>query len=290
MKISLIAGAITLAVAGIAQADYQMVPSVPAAPRIAPFVAPRAITPALDAFADVGRQLQLKTRWVQIDANVVAKNFPAWNAARASSHVATPDELRSLEILRATGAASVTERKINATNNQIAKFSFSPFDVIRQTRTLKLPELGPINDMVIPRDKALSDARQIEMPNLAKPQSKLPEMAPMPGIDGEFGFPFTAPLPAPIPYVIPQPSRETTDFLAYEFQLRANFIGEEIALELRSSNAASSIPLKATVKAGETVVFAVPNVLIMQGRVDMHAKIRRAFLLVTPALPQTPRN
>lgn len=279
MKHSLIFGSIALLAPAVAQAQPQQFSQQVTPPALMP-AAPRAITPALDAFAYVGRQLQLKARWVQIDAVALAKNLPDWDKPGASSHAAALGELKALEVLRATGVASVTEQRINATNNQIANLSFplSSFTFIKQPA---LAPRGPIDDMVIPHDTSRFDGPQTDMPNLAKPESRLPEMAPMPGLGSKFDLPFTAPILPSNPYIIPQSSRGTANFLAYKFQLRPNFIGEEIALELRDSNLANSVPLKATVKPGETVVFSIPNVLLALGS----GKVRRTFLLVTPTLP-----
>lgn len=239
--------------------------------------APRANTPTLDAFAGVGRQLQLKARWVQIDADVLRTAFPAWNTAGASSHVASFDELRALEILRAAGTASVTEQQINAVNNQTANLSFAPFSFT----FIKQPELtqkGPIDDMVIPRENS---ALTPHIPNLATPESKLPQMAPMPNL----GSKEYSQLPAPDPEKRERVSRELAELMGYKFKIRPTLIGQQIVLELQSLNSASNIAAKARADQGETVVFSLPNILMLQGA----SKIRHTFLLVTPTLA-TPRS
>ena len=244
-------------------------------------------TPALDAFAGLGSPLQLQARWVQIDADALPTALPAWNAAGTSSHVATPDELIALEILKASGTAWVTEQKIKATNNQSANLSFAPFKVFTFNAATPLPPLGPIDDMIIPRGNSRFDAPQSYIPNLAKPESQLPQMAPMPGIGGKYGLPFSAPLLPSAPDVLPQQSTQPSGFLNYKFQLRPTLIGNEIALELRDSNSANAAASTAQVKAGETVVFSIPNVLMALG----NGKSRRTFLLVTPRrAPQPERD
>lgn len=279
MKISFIAGSITLLAPAIAFAQ----PSQTEPPALMP-AAPRAITPALDAFAQAGRGLQLKARWVRVDADILPTAFPAWKADGTSSHVATRDELRALDVVFATGAASITQQNIRATNNQIARLTFSPFTSFQlQQPFLPLPAPGPIDEMIVPR----SAAPRIVMPNLAKPESRLPAMAPMPGMGSKFDLPLTAPLPAPRYYVVPQASPQASNFMDYKFELRPNFVGEEIALELRDSSQANSVPMRATVKAGETVVFSIPDVLMVLG----NRKSRRTFLLITPvASPREERK
>lgn len=254
------------------------------------FAVPRAPsqTPALDAFAGVGSELQLQARWVQIAAAALPTALPAWQklGAGAGSHVATPEELRALQLLNSTGVASTSDQQINATNNQNANLSFSPFTRIEIPVTIPFSEPGPIDDMIIPRSAAGFEAPQTYIPNLAKPESKLPDMAPMPGIGGKYDLPFTAPLPNPS--TRPQMSRELADLMAYKFQIRPTIIGQQIALTLRSLNSADNIGAVARVDYGETVVFSLPNVVMIAGRTN---EIRRTFLLVTPRLaPQPKRN
>lgn len=282
MKHSFIYGAILLSASATAQAQQAFTPE-----KAPPLLVPMAPvqTPALNAFAGVGRPLQLQTRWVQIDADILPTALPAWNnlGAGTSSHVAAPDELRALEILVASGTVTVSSQQLNVVNNQTANLSFSPFTIVE---SLPLLPQGPIDDMIIPRADSRFDVPPPYIPNLASPESKLPEMAPMPMPGGKNDPPFIAPIPAPNPYSRPQMSRELAELMAYRFQIRPTLIGDQIALALRSLNSADNIAATATVNPGETVVYSLPNILELQGP----DKVRRTFLLVTPrlAMPRSP--
>ena len=280
MKHSLICGSILLLVPVAARAQFLADPALEPAPSLK--LTPRpAQTPALDAFAGVATQLQLQARWVQIDADKLPKNLPAWNKGGAWSHVATPDELKTLELMKRTGNVSVTEQPLRALNNQTVALTYSPFKSIR---VLQPPpfDSGPIDDMIIPRDKPRFETIQPYMPNLAKPESRLPEMAPMPGAGGRLDPPFIKPSPAPAP----APATEFGELLAYKFQLRPTIIGDQIALDLRSTNSAENIISLARADYGETVVFALPNIVefLQNGQVDgiIRFQTKRTFLLVTP--------
>ncbi len=244
--------------------------------------APPSITPALDAFAGVGRKLELQARWVQIDADILPTALPAWQklGAGAWTRVASPEELRALEILQATGTASIVNRQLDALNNQTANLSFSPFT----TFELPLADPNSIDDMVIPRPQTnpIFDSPPY-IPNLAKPESKLPEMAPMPNVGGKNDPPFIAPLPTPNFSARPQ-SRELADLMAYKFQIRPTLIGDRtFSLELRSLNSADNMAATSTLNQGETAVFSLPNILMQSPN-----KVRRTFLLVTPQLALPP--
>lgn len=280
MKLPFIASAILLLAPAIAQAHYQIAPPVPASSTIAPFLTPRANTPALDAFAGVGRELQLQVRWVQIDADNLFIALPAWVklGTAASSHVATPDELSALKLLEQTGVASTFDQQVGAINNQNAIVSFArfaPFKFILPSE-MPFPNPGPLDDMVIPREKS---AQTPHIPDLAKPESNLPDMAPMPNA----GDKTYSQLPAPNPYVRPQASSEFEDLMVSKFQIRPTVTGQQVALELRDLNSLGKVATNGRANLGETVVFPLPSIFY---RVSGIARaVRRAFLLVTPTLP-----
>ena len=270
MKHLLICGAILLGAPALSQAQL--------APEQAPtLLLPKASsqTPALDAFAGVATQLQLQVRWVRIDAANLPANLPAWNKAGASagasagandkvntwSHVATPAELKTLEVMNRIGLASTTNQQIGATNNQTAALSFAPFT----TFSIQMPKPGPLDEMIIPRTKPDSAAPPIYIPNLAKPESRLPDMAPMPGAGGKNDPPFIDQFGMPnlrdLPRTLPQMSPELAELMAYKFQIRPTVIGDQVALDLRSLNSADNIMSLARANHGETVVFALPNIV-----------------------------
>lgn len=241
-------------------------------------MAPRK-TPALDAFANVDRAVELQARWVQIDADAVPTALPDWSklGPGAWSHVASPAELTRLDLLGSLGAGSVFNQKIYAKNNQAASLSFSPFVRIQVPLT---PDPVPLDEMIIPPSDSIFDSSPY-IPNLAKPESKLPEMAPMPGAGGKNDSPFAS----QNPYLRPQMSPELADLMAYKFQLRPTLVGDRtFTLELKSLNSADNVAATATLNQGETVVFSLPNILMVQSA----KKIRRTFLLVTPRLATPP--
>ncbi len=282
MKPSLICGSILLLAPVAARAQFLADPALEPAPSLKLTPKP-AQTPALDAFAGASTQLQLQARWVQIDADNLPKNLPAWNKGGAWSQIATPDELKTLERLKQTGVASINEQQLSALNNRNAEISYPLFTSYRLVQPLP-PNPGPLDDMVIPR----GDLRIItpivppyNMPNLAKPDSRLPEMAPMPGINGKLDPPFISPIPNSRLQTAPP-----LGALAYKFQLRPTIIGDQIALDLRSVDSAQNIASLARANYGETVVFSLPNIveLLQSERVGgaLYYRTRRTFLLVTP--------
>ena len=297
MKNSLILASTLLLAPVAAQAQFAGNP----APELAPSLQlPRtpAQTPALNAFAGMNTQLQLQARWVRIDSANLPKNLPAWNKDGAWSHVATPEELKRLELLIHTGIASVDEQQLRALNNHRAALSFPPFTSVRFVQS-SAPNPGPIDDMILPREKPGLDTTQPYIPNLAKPHSRLPEMAPMPGINGKLDPPFIAPLPARDSSVRPQMSHESADSMAYKFQISPTISGEQIALELyvfyAALRSARDVSAMATAKAklGETVVFSLPNMVEFiesEQSVDgfFRLQTRRTFLLVTPRIAPQP--
>lgn len=282
MKSSFLCGSVLLLVPAIADAQDGL--TLEKAPPVVAPITPSQ-TPALDAFAGVGRRIDLHARWVQIDAEVLFNAFPAWSKLGASawSHVATSRELAQLALMRSGGAVAVSERQLKAINNQPANLSFAPFKILKITEVPMLSESGPLDDMVIPL------APPPYIPNLAQPESKLPAMAPMPGAGGKNDPPFIAPIPAP---PRPQMSRELAELMSYKFSLRPTLVGDgTFALELKSLNSANNIAATATANQGETVVFSLPNILeFIQS--DDKSKVRRTFLLVTPrvATPQPRRD
>ena len=288
MKHSLICGSILLLAPVAARAQFLADPTLEPAPSLK--LTPKsAQTPALDAFAGVATQLQLQTRWVSIDADKLPANLPAWNKGGAWSHVATLEELKTLELMNKTGNVTVTDQPLRALNNQTIDFTYSPF---KRFRFIQPPpfDSGPIDDMIIPRDKPRFEMIQPYMPNLAKPESRLPEMAPMPGASGKLDPPFIKPSPAPAP------ATEFGELLAYKFQLRPTIIGDQIALDLRSTNSAENITSLARADYGETVVFALPNIVELlqsQGSQEsggaLYYRARRTFLLVTPRVMPQPK-
>ncbi len=251
--------------------------------------APLSPTPSLDAFAGVGRRLELRARWVQIDADALPTALPAWNALDAGARIASPRELAQMALLRSLGSALVTGQTIYTANNQNASLSFSPVARI-EAPTILNPEIferGPIDDMVIPipQTNPIFDAPPY-IPNLAKPESRLPEMAPMPGAGDKNDPPFGRDLRTPNPDARPQMSRELADLMAYKFQIRPTLIGDKtFALELRSLNSANNVAAISTINAGETAVFALPNISeFLQNKDAATYKARRTFLLVTPSV------
>ena len=259
-------------------------------------------TPALDAFAGLNTQLQLRARWVRIDSANLPKNLPTWNRGGASSHVATPEELKALELLIHTGLATVDEQQVRALNNQsaalsfplsVGDLSFAPSVGIRLVEPLA-PVVGPPDDMIIPHANARF-APPPYIPNLAKPESRLPEMAPMPGIQGKLEPPFIAPLPRPDFNSRPQMSPQTGERLDYQFQIRPMIVGNQIALDLRSVNAAQNFTSLTKANYGETIVFSLPNMVEFIGSNEqmgniIRFKTRRTFLLVTPQLALNSRK
>ena len=287
MKIPLVLGSILLLAPAIAQAQFKSAPAT--VPPTLSLPKTSSQTPALDAFANAGQTIELRVRWVQIEPNVLATALPAWSQLGDAlwSRIVSPRELQALTVLQATGASFVSDQQVKTTNNQIAKLSFSPFSRITLRSEMPLSDPGPIDDIVIPRTKPTFDAPQPYIPNLAKPQSKLPEMAPMPGISSKFNSPLVAPLPNPNTYVVPLKSRELTDMATRKFQLRPTINGEQIALELRNFDAAGVVArdaATATMKPGETVVFAVHSLMMLSAGRTVYGIERRTFLLVTPTL------
>ncbi len=271
MKYPIIVGSILLMAPVAAQAQ-----TLDEAPSVV-LPKPSRPTPALDAFAGASTQLQLQARWVQIDNAALLANLPAWNKAAARSHVATHDELVTLEILRATGAASINNQQISALNNQAAELWFAPLTEINEGIEI-VPT--PPDEMIIPR-AASPFAAAPYIPNLAKPESKLSQMAPMPGINSKLGVRLIEPLPAPKFY-----SRPFVRMVNSKFQLRPTLTGERIALELRNLGAAQGRPMTATLNPGETAVFSLPAANFELSK----ATARRSFLLVTPrAVTMQPR-
>ena len=277
MKISLTLGSILLMAPTVAQAQFQPDSAPEKAPSLQ--LPPTPVkTPALDAFASASTQLQLQARWVRIDSAALLANLPAWSKTSTRNPVATPDELKTLEILRATGMASLFSRQISALNNQATELWFAPLDLTGGgPRVRKLP--GALDERIIPR-AATSFAAAPYIPNLAKPESKLPEMAPMPGKNGNLGARLIEPLPAPNPY-----SRPLVGTFASKFQLRPTITGERIALELRRLDVANGHADTATLNPGETAVFSLPDRNFELSKATM----RRNFLLITPRAIMQPR-
>ena len=286
MKYPLVLGSILLLAPSIAQAQL----SAEEAPSLQ-LPRPFSQTPSLDAFAGASTQLQLRARWVQISDANLPQNLPAWNKPGAWSHVATPAELKTLELLAQTGLAKTTDQQIGALNNQSASLSYPPFTSFGSLDSPKFEsgDLGSLDDMIIPRDKPNLDAAPPYIPNLAKPESRLPDMAPMPNVGDRDALP----LPNPSFSIRPQTSPELDELLAYKFQIRPTIIGQQIALDLRSLDSAENIKSLARADFGETVVFALPNIvefLQSQGADGNQYKARRTFLLITPRLAPPPQR
>lgn len=255
--------------------------------------APQSITPALEAFANDNRLIEFQLRWLQIEADAVTTALPTWEklGAGAWSHVASPAELTRLELMKALGVSSQTQQQIYGLNNQTTSLSFSPLLRIEAPTSLDfVPE--PLDDMVLPRSQTnpIFDAMPY-MPNLARPESKLSEMAPMPGARGQNDAPFSDRLPAPKSAPDPEKrervSRQLSELMGYKFQLRPTITGDRaFALELKSTNSGDNIAAKATLEPGETAVFSLPNIFMISGTVQ---KVRRTFVLITPRLMPTPK-
>ena len=262
---------------------------------------PSSQTPALDAFAGLNTQLQLQVRWVQINSADLPSNLPAWDKLGTSSHVATTDELKTLELLKHTGLASVEKQQVRALNNQsatlsfalpVGDLSFAPSVGIRLVEPLA-PVAGPPDAMIIPRGNANFAAPYI--PNLARPQSRMPAMAPMPGIKGKLDPPVIVRIPAPDSNLRPQMSPQSGERLDYQFQIRPMIVGNQIALDLRSVNAAQNFTSLTKANYGETIVFSFPNMVEYLGSNEVMGNIirlqtRRTFLLVTPQLALNSRK
>ena len=249
----------------------------------------RSQTPTLDAFANAGQTLPLRVRWVRIDSAKLPANLPAWNKGGAWSHVATPEELKRLELLKQTGIASVNEQQLRATNNQTLALSFAPLAFVESLSEKSLSKSGPIDEMIIPRVESRFVPPPPYIPNLARPKSRLPEMAPMPGAGGKLDPPFIAPIPVPDPAKNERVRRVLPELMRYKFQLHPTISGDQIALDLRSLNSADNIAATSRAKLGETVVFSLPNMIEFLGSNEVRGNIirfqtRRTFLLVTPRL------
>ena len=255
-----------------------------------------AITPALDAFAGIGR-LDLLAQWIQLDAATLDQELPSWKdlSAIGNARVLTPAEKQTLDKLNASGQIAPVTQRVFAFDKRPAFLSYLPFRPVIQSQIA--PSLREVPRDILPQPRPDSlFANPPYIPNIAETAPMLEQMAPMPNGGNRALQPDAPPPELPPDTLILPPKSGTTpganpylrsapgdlgDMLGFKFQLTPTLTdGKNMVVQLRGFEQSPDKPnyvAGVELAEGQSAVFSLPQLVLSRG-----GQTRRIFLLVTP--------